>query len=252
MDEAAQRRRSGGGLSSFLASLEIDQEYRWAHDNFEHVVAGLIREFSFKDICELGGGRRPFLSRERNTELDIDYVVNDIDATELSLAPYELAKACFDISAIEIPNEFHTRFDFVFSHMVMEHVFDGRKAYKNIFKMLKRGGVFLNLHPVLYSPAMVFNWLAPTNVSELLLRFLQPHPDSRKFPAHYSYCVVSRKTEQMLHEVGFREIFLLPFYGHDYLRRVPVLQSMDDALSGFARRHRLNFLATLCFTIGRK
>jgi SAM-dependent methyltransferase len=252
MDEAAHRHRSGGELSAFLASLEIDQQYRWAYDNFEHIVAGLIREFGFKDVCELGGGRRPFLSRERITELNLDYVVNDIDASELSRAPYELAKACFDLSAITLPAEFHERFDFVFSHMLMEHVSDGRMAYRNIFRMLRDKGVFFNLHPVLYSPAMVLNWIMPEKITEPFLRLLQPHRGSRKFPAHYSYCVVSGKTKQMLHEVGFREVFLLPFYGHDYLRRVPMLQSVDDALSGFARRRGLNLLATLCFTIGRK
>jgi SAM-dependent methyltransferase len=252
MDEAVHGYPSGGGLTSFLASLDIDQGYRWAHDNFERVVTSFIREFSTTDVCELGGGRRPFLSPERIAELGINYIVNDIDASELSRAPCELAKACFDLSAIAIPMEFHERFDFVFSHMLMEHVPDGRRAYRNICRMLKSDGVFLNLHPVLYSPAMIFNWIMPTKITEPLLRILQPHRGSRKFPAHYSYCVVSKKTKKMLYEVGFREVFLLPFYGHDYLKRAPILQSVDDAFSGLARRRGLTLLATLCFAIGRK
>jgi SAM-dependent methyltransferase len=255
MHQAERRHRAGSELASFLAALDIDQQWHWAYGNFERLVTGMIREFSAKDVCELGGGRRPFLSRERITELDVNYVVNDIAASELSKASDELAKACFDLTATNLPAEFHTRFDFVFSHMLMEHVSDGRRAYQNIFCMLRSNGIFFNFHPVLYAPALTVNWLIPEAVSKLFLRLLQPHRHDEgnpKFPAHYSYCVINRKTVRMLHEVGFQEVFLFPFYGHDYFKQIPMLQSADDALSGFARRRDLSHLATLCFAIGRK
>jgi SAM-dependent methyltransferase len=255
MNEAADRHRSGGELASYLASLDIDQDWRWAYRNFEGVVTGLIREFRLKDVCELGGGRRPFLSREQIYDLDVNYVINDIAAGELGRAPGELAKACFDLAAVNLPTEFHKHFDFVFSRMLMEHVSDGRQAYKNIFHMLKDDGIFFNFHPVLYSMALTMNWLTPEKLSKPILRHFQPHrhdDDRPKFPARYSYCVINRKNEGMLRAAGFREVFLLPFYGHDYFKRVPILQSVSDVVTDCVRRSGIHRLATLCFAIGRK
>lgn len=255
MNDAVDQRRPHDGLASFLASLDIDQDWRWAYRNFDGVVMGLIREFCLKDICELGGGRRPFLSLEQISEIGVNYVINDIAAAELSRAPGELAKACFDLSAADFSEEFHGRFDFVFSRMLMEHVSDGRQAYQNIFRMLRSGGIFLNFHPVLYSLVMTLNWLTPERISKPVLRFFQPHrhdEDRPKFPAYYSYCVVGRRTLNMLDEIGFKEVFILPFYGHDYFKRIPMLQAATDALTDRVRASGINRLATLCFAIGRK
>jgi len=245
----------GGPLKRFSEALHPQGHWTWAYDNFDAVVSRLISEFSLVDVCELGGGRSPKFSEATIASQGLRYVVNDISSAELARAPAWVEKAQFDLASPALPEAYHRRFDLVFSHMLMEHVRDCAVAYRNIYAMLRPGGIFFNFHPVLYSPALVFNWVMPETLTKRILLFLQPNRHDEgypKFPARYSYCVVSPKTERMLQDIGFTETILVPFYGNDYLKKLPPLQAIEDWMSGYAMREDKRLLASLCYSLGRK
>lgn len=246
---------SEGSLSGFLKSLEINQKWLWSHAHYESTVHEAIRYFQVQSVCELGGGRSPLLTRQFVKDKGLHYVVNDISPAELARGPGWVAKACFDISSTEIPASLYGQFDFIFSHMLMEHVAHGETAYRNIYNMLKIGGVCFHFHPVLYHPALVFNWLMPECFSKRLLLLLQPdrHDEGYpKFPAKYSFCVIGSKTTCMIRNIGFDEVALVPFYGTGYLGRIAPLQWLEEKFSNYAQRNGKSYFASKSYTFCRK
>ncbi|MCU0892881.1 MAG: glycosyltransferase [Rhodospirillales bacterium] len=240
-------------LPSLIADLRIRNDWAWSQDHFADTAMKIIRNFSVQEVCELGGGRAPFLSRDFVNDTGVRYVVNDVSASELERAPSWIERGLFDIAAPEVPPQFRCRFDFIFSKMLLEHVHDGKAAHANVFSMLRPGGIYFHFHPVLFSPAISFNRLMPEWMTRRVLRLLQPcrHDDGcPKFPARYSYCFVNEATKGMLCSLGFREVALIPFYGNDYLKRFPYLQSIEDIVSRYAMRTNKRYLASLCYSLG--
>ena len=231
------------------------KQHDWAWANYKETVRNLIRHSSARSVAEIGGGRRPLFRREEIDEIGVAFAVNDISQRELDRAPTWLHKSCFDIAGPVVPDGEEGRYDLVTSKMVMEHVRHGEQAYRNIYRMLKPGGVFFNFHPVLYSPPFVLNWVLPERASQKVLSTIFPvrkDDGIPKFPAHYSFCVISDRTEGMLSSIGFTEVALLPIYGHRYFRKIPLLREADAALTGYARDRAWRKLASYCYALGRK
>lgn len=232
----------------------------WAWQHYESTVRRLIEEFRCRMVLEIGGGRFPLFDHKSTTALGIDLAINDISQRELDRAPGWLHKVCFDIAAPTFPGgeeqqQEEQQYDLVMSRMVMEHVRDAEQTYRNIFTFLRPGGVFLNFHPVLYSPPFVINWLLPDGLTRRVLRTFVPLRTDEgipKFPARYSYCTISSKTEAMIRGVGFSEVLLLPFYGHNYFHNIPGLREMDNLLTRWARKHDRRYLAAFCYALGRR
>lgn len=242
-------------FASFVRSLPLDATVSCAWRNYKPLVAEIIREFKCSNICEIGGGRLPLLTRQEIDHFDVRYTVNDIARSELDRAPEWLHKACFDIAGTEVPSENRDRYDLVISKMVMEHVSDAQRAYENIFALLRAGGIFLNFHPVLFAIPFIFNWLLPEGSSRRLLRLFKPdrHDDGiPKFPARYSHCVIRDRTLEMIKEIGFSNVTLIAFYGHGYFERLPVIRQIDDYLNDWAMRKEHRLLASYCYALGRK
>lgn len=234
---------------------EVSAQRDWAWEHYAETVRNLIEYFSSRSVMEIGGGRFPLFTREDVDGLGIEFAVNDISQAELDLAPDWLHKVCFDIAGSAIPESEGDRYDVVVSKMVMEHVKDGRQAYRNVHRLLKPGGTFFHFFPVLYSPPFVANRLLPEAVSKKVLEIAFPRRNDDefpKFPARYSCCTISRRTEALLFDIGFREVELVPIYGHHYFRKMPGLRELDSALSAFAYRHGWRRLASYCYAFGRK
>jgi SAM-dependent methyltransferase len=53
---------------------------------------------------------------------------------------YEGADVLFDLNEADLPEHLHGRFDFIFNHGTLEHVFHLPNALNNLFRMLKVGG----------------------------------------------------------------------------------------------------------------
>jgi len=206
---------------------------------------------------EIGAGRRPMLTAEQISDLNVSYTANDISESELARGPSWVSKACFDIagkvdqSLAPLANSF----DLIFSKMVFEHIPDTRQAYQNILQLLAPGGICFNYHPVLYSPPFLINLVFPEAVTAPILRTFKPRRhdgDEPKFPAQYDRCVISAKLRAELRDLGFREVWQIPFFYHGYFQKIPGLFQLDTLLSKVAEHRDWQGLASFCYTIAMK
>jgi len=267
-DERAARVEARMSQSAFLATplrrLGYDSSEPWAWNNYKPTVLGFVealRQAGRHDgmgrvrLLEIGGGRGPQLTPKEADKLGVDLTVNDIDARELSLAPKGFATACFDIAG-DVDPSLHEKFDLVFSRMVFEHVKGAPHAWRNIAALLAPGGVALAYHPTLYSPPFVVNWLTPEAFSARLLRRFFPgrhDGDYPKFPARYEMCVAEPSmVAPKLRACGFSEVLVAPFFGHGYLRSIPIAREIEGALHVLAERRDWRGLSSYAFTLVRK
>jgi SAM-dependent methyltransferase len=229
----------------------------WAWKHYLDTIREVIADLGAKSIIEIGGGRSPSFTEREVNAMGVEYTSNDISARELSLAPVWVGKALFDIQTPErIDIEpYRERYDFAFSKMVMEHVADYERAYANIHAILRPGGVAIAFHPVLYSMPFLVNRLLPEAASDKILRVFFPNrneSDTPKFPAVYSGCRISLKVRDNIKRLGFREVWQVPFYGHNYYSRLPVVRDIHNIIDRFIMMNRITWFATFAYTIVRK
>ncbi len=267
-DPRAARVEARLAQSAFLAGplrrhgYDSAEPWAWAH--YKPTVLAFVeslRKAGRHDgsgkvrLLEVGGGRGPQFTAEEAETLGISLTVNDIDARELSMAPMGLATACFSI-ADEVDPALHGKFDFVFSHMVFEHVKDAPRAWRNVAQLLAPGGAALAFHPTLYSPPFVVNWLAPEAFSARVLKFFFPSRhdgDYPKFPARYEMCVTEPSwVAPKMRSFGFSETLVAPFFGHGYLASIPIARELEGVLHVIAERRDWRWLSSYAYTLVRK
>lgn len=239
--------------TQFLDSLLEHRSSDWAWDHYKSTIQNLISVRNARTILEIGGGRWPLLAGDEITSRGVRYIVNDISESELALAPPYVEKACFDISRKAPFDDEHLvgKVDVMFSKMVFEHVSDAQQAYKNIHRLLSPGGVCLNFHPVLYSLPFLVNWMLPEQLSSRLLQLFFPYrgPDKvPKHPAKYDHCVISEAEQEMLRSIGFSKVWQVPFWYHNYFKKIPGLYQAEAALTGVAERNNWTAFASFCYT----
>ena len=267
-DERASRVEARLSQSAFLAAplrrLGYDSREAWAWNNYKPTVLAFVESLRQAGRCgedgkvrllEVGGGRGPQLTPAEAEKFGVALTVNDIDARELSLAPKGFATACFNIAA-DVDPALAGKFDLVFSRMVFEHVRDAPRAWANVSALLAPGGVALAYHPTLYSPPFIVNWLTPEAFSARLLKLFFPwrhDGDYPKFPARYEMCVAEPgAVAPRLRAAGFSETLIAPFFGHGYLRSVPLVRDVEGALHIWAERRDVRWLSSYAFTLVRK
>lgn len=268
VDKRAERVEARLAQSAFLAApfrrLGYDSRELWAWDNYKTTLVAFVDTLRQAGRCgddgrvrllEIGGGRGPQFTPAEAEKLGLALTVNDIDQRELSLAPAGFATACFNI-ADDVDPKLAGKFDFIFSRMVFEHVKDAPRAWANISNLLAPGGVALAFHPTLYSPPFVLNWLAPEAFSAKLLRLLFPwrhDGDYPKFPARYEMCFSDpRAMAPKFRKLGFSESLIAPFFGHGYLRSVPVAREVEGALHTWAEARDIRWLTSYAYTVVRR
>ena len=244
-------------LANALASLGIENHQRWAWDNYKTVVQALCAKIGANRIVEIGGGRDPLFTRGEIEQLGVELIVNDISAGELARLPAGYRTACFDVAG-DISGVAHLRgsFDLAFSRMVFEHVEDGQRAWANLYQLLAPGGVALAFIPTLYSAPFVLNWLLPDKLAAAIVRRFFPNRADEKdpvFPARYSWCFASdNRLRPMLSDIGYREIAILPFYGHGYYGGFPIIRGVHEWFTGIARAKDWRTLASYAYITARK
>lgn len=226
----------------------------WAWRNYLGVVQHIAEGFGNPDIIEIGGGRAP--SFEPGA-IPGTYTSNDISERELSLGPDWVAKARFDV---QTPDEnairpYRESYDVAFSRMVMEHVPSYERAYRNIHTILRPGGVSIAFHPVLFAFPFVVNKLTPERLSAPILRAMFPHrndSETPKFPAYYSGCRVAPAIRRTLFDIGFSDVWQVPFYGHAYYEKYPPIQRAYRRFNRFVSNRNITLFASYAYTIVRK
>lgn len=244
-------------LAEKIRELESHGDYAYAWTNHRTTLLDLIAESGAKSVLEVGGGRFPYLTREEIERLGIEYTSNDISARELSLAPQWVRKAHFDIQTDDHATvaPFAGQFDFAFSKMVMEHVASYERAYRNLYEVLRPGGVTVAFHPVLYAFPFVINRVIPEKLAARILTAMFPHRDDNgipKFPAVYSGCRISSRVRDKLKAIGFSGVWQVPFYGHNYYYKLPLLRGVHASVTEWAKDHRLSAIASYAYTIAVK
>jgi SAM-dependent methyltransferase len=245
-----------GQLSETLNSLEIGRAAEASWRDLKAVILGLIDAYGAKRLLEIGGGRFPYLSREDVETRQCELTVNDILEDELARAPAAFHKACFDISSPFLGEVVSAKYDFIFSRMVFEHVRDGRQAWSNCLKLLNPGGIAFAFVPTLWSPPFVANRLVPEGLSTRLLQMIDANRTPElvpKFPAYYDLCRGDVKVlEPILHEVGFSDVAVVPFFGTPYFPVVPVVKHLARAFDRVIDAFDIKAFSSYAYIIARK
>jgi SAM-dependent methyltransferase len=228
-----QTNRGDGGIASavgvsplgkFVAENIVSNDAHWAWQSYKSVVLKLQETFQCKSLLEVGAGRSPLFDRAEYESLGAKYTVNDISPPELALAPEWTAKACFDIASP--PPSVCSSYDLIFSKMVFEHAPDAGATYRAVYELLKPNGICFAFFPTLYCVPFLVNYFSPERLSLKLQRTfafrIKP-----KFPAYYNWCKSTPPLSRKLRQVGFRDVFVAPFYGHAYYQRVPFVKDMN-------------------------
>lgn len=255
MSEVLYPKNSDQLAKHFLSDLnEIkysSNSYAFAWNYYRNIVSAIAAANKTHAMMEIGGGRYPLFSPDEAKKITSIYIVNDISQNELDKSPHKFQKQCFDISG-DLPSNMNASVDFAFSYMVFEHLKNSNNAYKNIYNLLKPGGICLNFHPTLYSPPFVINKLFPEPITKKALKYFhQDRNDDEipKFPAYYSLCKATDSNRRILLDIGFRDVAIIPFYGHDYFKRIPVIREIDALISKFARQRNWVALSSYAYTI---
>lgn len=244
-------------LESRIVDLTEKKRSQWAWANYLPTVRAVIAEQRARAVIEIGGGRAPALTREEIDALGIEYTCSDIMASELARAPEWVKTAHFDVQTDDKARvaPFAGSYDIVFSRMVMEHVESYERAYSNIYDLLRPGGVSLAFHPVYYALPFVVNAVLPEHVTRAMLARIFPNRNNDeipKFPAYYSGCRISRRIRERLTEIGFSDVWQVPFYGHTYYGKFPVVREIHAAATKAITAMDFRLMSSFCYTIVRK
>ncbi len=213
----------------------------------------LIKDYSAKHLCEIGGGAFPALSLEQIKKRGIEYTVLDISRTELERAPQGYKKVEADICDPNLKVE--GRYDLIFSKMLAEHVLDAEVFHTNVYRLLKPGGIAFHFFPTLYSPPFIINWLMPEFLAKILFNlFVRNDPvEHKRFSAHYNWCRGPIKKQiNNLEKIGFEIIEYRGFFGHKYYRKIPLLRDLHKLTVMFLMRFPNAYLTSFSFVVLRK
>ncbi|HEX2997783.1 MAG TPA: methyltransferase domain-containing protein [Anaerolineales bacterium] len=221
--------------------------------NYSSFIQGLVASLAPKTVCDVGGGANPALPLEFITEHRIEYTLLDISAEELAKAPKGYRKIVQDIEAENLP--WKNEFDFLFTRMMAEHIRDGRRFHKNVFGVLKSGGIAVHYFPTLYALPFIVNKITPEKLSSKLLNIVAPRERFRlgKFPAYYNWCYgPTSGMLNMLTGIGFEIVEFQGLMGHSYFDRVPFIKQIHAAYSSFLSKHPSPYLTSFAQVILRK
>jgi hypothetical protein len=220
-----------------------------AHVDFTPRVLELIADNGFRRVCDIGGGRSPTLSPADVKRLGLDYIVMDVSRDELDLAPRDFEKVVADVCTVD--ESTLANVDFAFSHMVAEHVPDGTAMHRQIFRILRPGGMAFHMFPTLYYPVFVVNRVIPNSVADALTRRL--YPGKKRFPARYSKCFGPTPSMfRLLRGIGYEVVEYRPFYGTGYFAGRPLLERIDHALGGWAAARANTHLTSYVWLLLKK
>ncbi|PHR21882.1 MAG: hypothetical protein COA41_01905 [Sphingopyxis sp.] len=244
-------------IHNIVQAAKTHKNYQWAWQNYEHIVQQIIESQTGKNVMEIGGGRFPTFDQAYVEKQGLKYTSNDISERELSLAPHWVQRAHFDVqtadeSAIE---PFCNQYDVCFSKMVMEHVESYDRAYKNIFRILRPGGMSIAFHPVLYTLPFLVNLAIPDSLSSKLLASVFPNRTDDgipKFEAYYSGCRISQSVRDNIQSHGFSAVWQVPFYGHNYYSKFPIIRNIHSTVNDMIQDANISVLASFCYTIVKK
>lgn len=226
-----------------------------AADTWPALVENVVERLQPRRVCELGGGANPALSLEFVAEQRLEYLVVDVSQEELAKAPAGYATLVGNAAspAFDPPGAY----DLVFSISVAEHIRRPELFHRNVLRLLVPGGSAFHFFSTLYAFPFVANRLLPEQVSERLLRLVQPGREQTgghgKFPALYRWCRgPTRRQIGRFEEVGFRVEEYVGYFGHGYYWKLRPLQAVQDRLESLLVRRPMPILTSYASVLLKK
>jgi 2-polyprenyl-3-methyl-5-hydroxy-6-metoxy-1,4-benzoquinol methylase len=217
----------------------------------------LITDYGSREILEVGSGANPTLEPEFVRSHGLVYTTSDFSSTELEKANPVFKRLVLDLSSETIDPVLIGKYDFILSRMVGEHVSDGRQFHKNIYEMLRPGGISVHCFSTLWALPFAANRMLPEGLTDRLLRTFAPRHDETKhgkFRAYYSW---SRgPTKKMLarfQAMGYEIVSYTGYFGHGYYtNRLPWLHRVERVKTGLLLKHPVPELCSYAMFVLRK
>jgi 2-polyprenyl-3-methyl-5-hydroxy-6-metoxy-1,4-benzoquinol methylase len=184
-------------------------------DYVHNVVPPLVQPTS--NICDVGGGKRPFVGLEIPKQKGQYILGIDIDETELKLAPDGIYDQIVvsDISAKRLPVKANIA-TLVICEAVLEHVQNNTQAIRNMAKLTKKGGEIVLFIPSRNALFAVINRHLPQKIKRKLLFSIFPESEhAQGFPAYYNYCT-PKAMRKLLEQNGIEITQLRSYYFSTY------------------------------------
>jgi 2-polyprenyl-3-methyl-5-hydroxy-6-metoxy-1,4-benzoquinol methylase len=229
----------------------VDEFQGWDSGLFK----SLLTEYGSKRILEIGSGANPTLSPDDVRSNGLAYVTSDLSSEELEKADDVFERLVLDLSIKDLDPALSGKFDFVFSRMVGEHVKDGSQYYRNIYSLLRGGGVSAHCFSTLWALPFAFNRLAPEPIARMALDLFNPRDRHRheKFQAYYNWSRGPTKTMiRRFKNVGFEVLRYDGYFGHPYYKRIPLLHNLEAFKSRHLLRHPIPQLCSYATILLRK
>ena len=216
----------------------------------------LLTEYACTRILEVGSGANPTLSSEFVRSNHLSYTTSDLDAKELEKADAAFEQLVLDLSTNNVDPKLNAAFDCILSRMVGEHVSDGERYHRNIYKMLRPGGISAHCFSTLWTVPFAVNRLLPDPLTDRLLNIFAPRDNHKhaKFKAYYSWSRgPSKKMIQRFERLGFEVIRYTGYFGHSYYsKRLPWLQPLEDLKAELLLKYPVPQLCSYATLILRK
>jgi 2-polyprenyl-3-methyl-5-hydroxy-6-metoxy-1,4-benzoquinol methylase len=204
---------------------------------------------------EIGSGANPTLSPEFVRDKGISYVTNDADPAELEKADPAYQRLLMDLSTNVTDARLIGKFDCILSKMVNEHVSDGEMYHRNVYNMLKPGGISAHCFSTLWNLPLAANRLLPESVTGFLLQLYSPRDKHQngKFKAYYSWSRgPSQKMISRFEGLGFEVLQYTGYFGHRYYLSIPFLHRLEMRKADLLVKYPIPLLCTYSTLILRK
>jgi 2-polyprenyl-3-methyl-5-hydroxy-6-metoxy-1,4-benzoquinol methylase len=219
-------------------------------------LESLIEQYNCSHILEVGSGANPTLAPAYVRDRGISCLTSDLEPQELEKADSAFERLVIDLSSPCVRSDLVGQFDCVFSRMVGEHVEDGRQFHKNIYNLLRRGGISVHCLSTLWCLPFTANRFLPEFISARLLNSISPRDGHKhgKFPARYSWG--RGPTNHMIHrfeELGFEVVNYTGYFGHHYYtNRFPLLHRAEMLKADLLLRWPMPHLCSYASIVLRK
>lgn len=221
--------------------------------DIEQLIPSLILENKCRKICEIGAGANPFLVDEFIQENEISYTLVDIDQDELEKGHNDYVKKNINFASNNF--EVEEKYDFIFSHMTLEHIKHPKIFHQNVLKSLHDGGLVVHFFATLFSVPSCINLMLPEVISKKILFLIQKRDKVQhgKFPAYYRWCLgpVSKNINRF-ESLGFEIISYKGYVGHTYFARGSWWGKLEALYSKFLYQLRNPYLSSNAITVFRK
>jgi SAM-dependent methyltransferase len=244
-------------LADAFVQLGVEHSDHWGWANYTRVIRHLAASYGAGRLLEIGGGRSPHFAPAELADMGVELTVNDISANELVRLPPVYRTACFDVAGdLSKSGVQSNTYDLAFSKMVFEHVEDGDRAWRNLHHILAPGGVAIAFLPTLFALPFVLNKILPDDLAKRLIELVNRERNdetSPVFPARYSRSyAIERWLRPMFSEIGYRDVMIVPFYGHVYYRRFPVVRDIHARFTKLARARDWRLFTSYAYIVARK